>query len=97
VSPEEALAPIRTAVARAELILVPGEARWRVQPQGPEWPGDALALALERLLRRPDLGRLRECGRCSWLFLDHGRGRGRSWCDMRTCGNRAKAARHRRR
>jgi predicted RNA-binding Zn ribbon-like protein len=54
-----------------------------------------LALAVEDFLRHPDLARLRACGRCAALFLDHGRGRGRRWCRMETCGNRAKAARHR--
>lgn len=60
---------------------------------------DHLALALHDLLRRDDLDRLRECRRCTHLFLDHGRGRGRRWCAMARCGNRAKAeafrARHR--
>jgi len=54
-----------------------------------------LALRLLHLLSGPDLPRLRECGRCTWLFLDHGRGRGRSWCRMATCGNRAKGERYR--
>jgi len=60
---------------------------------------DHIVLALHDLLQRPDLDRLRECRRCTHLFLDHGRGRGRRWCAMARCGNRAKAeafrARHR--
>ena len=51
---------------------------------------DHLALALFDLLGRTDLARLRECRRCSHLFLDHGRGQGRRWCSMARCGNRAK-------
>ncbi len=39
--------------------------------------------------------RIRECGRCGWLFLDSSRGGGRRWCSMSTCGNREKATRHR--
>ncbi len=31
---------------------------------------------------------------CEWLFLDHSRNRSRRWCDMKSCGNRAKARRH---
>jgi predicted RNA-binding Zn ribbon-like protein len=42
---------------------------------------------------QPD--RIRECGRCGWLFLDSSRGGGRRWCSMSICGNREKAARHR--
>lgn len=52
---------------------------------------DRLALALFDLLQRDDLDRLRECPRCTHLFLDHGRGQGRRWCSMARCGNRAKA------
>jgi predicted RNA-binding Zn ribbon-like protein len=30
---------------------------------------------------------------CGWLFLDSSRNLSRRWCDMRDCGNRAKASR----
>lgn len=52
---------------------------------------DRVVLGLFDLLQRPDLDRLRECKRCTHLFLDHGRGQGRRWCSMARCGNRAKA------
>lgn len=52
---------------------------------------DRVALGLFDLLRRDDLDRLRECRRCTHLFLDHGRGKGRRWCSMARCGNKAKA------
>jgi predicted RNA-binding Zn ribbon-like protein len=32
---------------------------------------------------------------CQWIFYDASRTSRRRWCDMATCGNRAKAARHR--
>jgi len=48
-------------------------------------------LSLIDLMQRADLSRLRECKRCTHLFLDHGRGQGRRWCSMARCGNRAKA------
>jgi predicted RNA-binding Zn ribbon-like protein len=54
-----------------------------------------LALQLDELVSYRSLDRLRECGRCTGLFLDHGRGAGRRWCRMETCGNRAKVERHR--
>lgn len=60
----------------------------------PLWP--VLRSAAE-LLTGPDLDLLRECGRCSWLFLDRSKNRRRRWCKMSVCGNRAKAARHYRR
>jgi len=50
----------------------------------------------EELLTSGEVGLVRECDAdtCSWLFLDHSRNRSRRWCDMKTCGNRAKAKRH---
>jgi predicted RNA-binding Zn ribbon-like protein len=30
---------------------------------------------------------------CGWLFIDVSRNRSRRWCDMKDCGNRAKATR----
>lgn len=46
-----------------------------------------------------ELGRVRRCGdaRCSKVFLDPTRNGRRRWCEMATCGNRAKAARFRER
>nr|WP_246221489.1 CGNR zinc finger domain-containing protein [Phytoactinopolyspora mesophila] len=38
---------------------------------------------------------LRACHRCGWYFLDTSRGRRRRWCNMKICGNQAKAARYR--
>ncbi len=44
-----------------------------------------------------ELPRVRRCtdARCTRVFLDTSRNGTRRWCDMGTCGNRAKAARHR--
>jgi predicted RNA-binding Zn ribbon-like protein len=41
--------------------------------------------------------RIRQCegDTCFWLFYDTSKTHRRRWCDMSTCGNRAKAARHR--
>ncbi len=52
---------------------------------------DHLALQLFDLTTSEDFTRLSECRRCTRLFIDRGRGRGRRWCDMARCGNRAKA------
>jgi predicted RNA-binding Zn ribbon-like protein len=53
-----------------------------------------IALSALRLLQSDDLSRLRECQRCSWLFLDRSKNRGRRWCRADACGNRARVARH---
>ena len=44
-----------------------------------------------------ELSRVRRCAdsRCSRVFFDTTKNGRRRWCDMATCGNRAKAARHR--
>ena len=40
--------------------------------------------------------RVRRCANdtCLWLFLDESKNVTRRWCDMASCGNRAKARRH---
>ena len=44
-----------------------------------------------------ELARVRRCAdpRCQRVFFDNTKNGRRRWCDMATCGNRAKAARHR--
>jgi len=44
-----------------------------------------------------ELSRVRRCAdpRCGRVFYDGTKNGARRWCDMATCGNRAKAARHR--
>ncbi len=48
------------------------------------------------LLTAPELRRVRRCAgaNCDWLFMDMSRNRTRRWCDMKGCGNRAKARRY---
>lgn len=57
------------------------------------WP---VAQSAADLLTSGDLAKLRECAspECSSLFLDTSRNRSRRWCEMKTCGNQAKARRH---
>jgi predicted RNA-binding Zn ribbon-like protein len=61
---------------------------------------DALARLAEPLVVELTAGhpeRIRICASdtCEWVFYDTSRTGRRRWCDMATCGNRAKAARHR--
>jgi predicted RNA-binding Zn ribbon-like protein len=62
----------------------PLEPLWRILDAGVE------------LLSSTDVDKVRECGEqtCRWLFLDTSRNGARRWCDMRICGNRAKAKRY---
>jgi predicted RNA-binding Zn ribbon-like protein len=70
-----------------------------------EWGGPSRALdrplwpvirSAAELLTSRETKQIRECASdtCSWLFIDRSRNRRRRWCDMTTCGNRAKARRH---
>jgi len=56
-----------------------------------------LSEALARELIQGDTARLRICQNpeCHWVFKDTSRTGKRKWCSMRSCGNRAKVARHR--
>lgn len=58
-----------------------------------------LSEAVTRELTGDDSRRLRICANdeCRWVFNDHSPAGRRKWCDMSSCGNRAKAARHRER
>ena len=61
---------------------------------------DALARLADPLVSELTAGhpeRIRICASetCQWVFYDTSRTGRRRWCDMATCGNRAKAARHR--
>ena len=61
---------------------------------------DALARITDPLVREladghPDRIRVCASDTCRWVFYDGSRSGRRRWCDMTTCGNRAKAARHR--
>ena len=54
------------------------------------WPVTRSAL---ELLISDELKRVKQCGRCDWLFLDRSRNQKRRWCSMDACGNRVKMAR----
>jgi predicted RNA-binding Zn ribbon-like protein len=57
----------------------------------------AIAGSLAHYLADHDPRRVRICANhgCRWRFIDRSPAGRRRWCDMSTCGNRAKVARHR--
>lgn len=57
------------------------------------WP---VARSAADLLTSADPRRLKTCPAddCGWMFYDTSKAGRRRWCDMSTCGNRAKAHRH---
>ncbi|HUP20857.1 MAG TPA: ABATE domain-containing protein [Gemmatimonadota bacterium] len=90
----------RLGAALSRLELVRGEDGFVYAPVGPADSFDRLLDPIVRdaaeLLVSSHLDRIKQCGGhdCSWLFVDASRNRGRRWCDMADCGNRAKARRH---
>jgi predicted RNA-binding Zn ribbon-like protein len=54
------------------------------------WP---IARSAAELLTSDELSLVKQCAGCGWLFVDRSRNHSRRWCDMRYCGNRAKARR----
>lgn len=54
------------------------------------WP---IARSAVELLTSDELKRVKQCGRCDWLFVDRSRNQRRRWCSMDACGNRIKMAR----
>lgn len=99
------LEAINTALAR-----VPARSQLAATPGAPGWtlaqaePRAAFLLAptlwsFGDLLAGPRRQRIRCCANpeCLWAFADDSRAGNRRWCDMKACGNRAKARRHYRR
>lgn len=99
------------AVARVNALLAKRDVpELRPSPDGVEIGArhaadpvaDALGHLVEPLVEviaEGAIDRLRVCANdtCRWVFYDTSRTARRRWCDMSTCGNRAKARRHRER
>ncbi len=98
----ESLAEVNRAIAsreRIELVRAPDGVSVGHSHVGDPLD-DALARLADPLVREIQAGRgdrIRVCANdtCRWVFFDESRGGQRRWCDMASCGNRAKAARHR--
>jgi predicted RNA-binding Zn ribbon-like protein len=89
-------ATILSAVRSAHLVRQGERFEWAVGPiDSPvNLPLSRVALSALSLLQGKELAYLRECRRCSWLFVDRSKSHGRRWCRADACGNRARVARH---
>lgn len=69
---------------------------WPDAPLGVDRVGWWVARSAAELLTSKDLTGVRECAGydCGRLFMDGTKNRSRRWCDMASCGNRAKGRRH---
>lgn len=86
----DALRRLRLTSSGTELAL-----GWREMAESldaPLWP---LVWSAAQLLSGEEQHRLRVCAGpdCGWVYVDRSRNRLRRWCQMETCGNRAKARR----
>ncbi len=93
-------AALAEALSHARLTLTADGFGWDWSAADPNaldqmlWP---VVQSAVDLLTSPELERVGQCADdrgCGWLFLDTTKNRSRRWCDMRDCGNRAKARRH---
>jgi predicted RNA-binding Zn ribbon-like protein len=103
-------APVRDAdLAVLNGALADAPARRRLARAGSDygWRVDDVGLSASALLAPVlwsagdllvdrDRRRIRQCAneKCLWLFIDASKSATRRWCDMASCGNRAKARRH---
>ena len=64
--------------------------------EGPDRMLAPIVWSAVELLTSPDMKRVKVCSgdTCGWLFVDASKNRSRRWCEMKDCGNRAKARRH---
>jgi predicted RNA-binding Zn ribbon-like protein len=92
-------ATLRDGLHYHQIEPIDGGSRFTVAQVGDDLAQARASIAgsLAHYLAEHDLGRLRVCANdgCRWRFIDRSPGGRRRWCDMRTCGNRAKVARHR--
>jgi predicted RNA-binding Zn ribbon-like protein len=93
-------AALAAAPARRHLAWAGDGLDWEVEAPSP-WDSARARLlwSAAELLTGPRRERVRQCDNpeCRYLFLDASKAGNRRWCDMSSCGNRAKAHRHYRR
>ena len=84
----------REALSRGGLVRRDERFAWTWDDRdlaGMLWP---VAHAATGLLTSGDLGRLKLCAGCYWVFLDASRNHSRRWCTMEVCGKDEKMRRY---
>ncbi len=88
---------LAAAMMRSRIVKTEDGFDWDMTSNKAEldWILSPVVRSAADLLISEELGRIKKCAdpTCGWLFLDISRNRSRRWCDMRDCGNRAKASR----
>ncbi len=82
-------------LAREHLFLFDREGR--PTPAAGGWDGFVASLIPQLFELDRQRSQLRHCANptCHWLFADRSKNHSRVWCDMGTCGSRAKMSRYR--
>ena len=85
------------AMSKAEIFCREGELIWDWKNDGIERILFLITRIAAQLLTSSDLEKLKCCSgeNCGWLYYDTSKNKRRQWCDMRDCGNLAKARRFR--
>ena len=85
------------AMSKAEIFCREGELIWDWKNDGIERILFLITRVAAQLLTSSDLEKLKCCSgeNCGWLYYDTSKNKRRQWCDMRDCGNLAKARRFR--
>jgi predicted RNA-binding Zn ribbon-like protein len=95
-------AALSDALSRLQVARKKGSFTWRWDEDEATfdrilWPVARSAAELLTSELLPRVGQCADDRGCGYLFLDLSKNRTRRWCDMKDCGNRAKAQRHYRR
>ena len=90
--PADALATIRDMAAESLARAILAGAPARLAFAGTDRILGPIAWAAFDLFRGSELDRLKQCPSddCHWLFVDRTKNGSRRWCEMATCGDRAK-------
>jgi predicted RNA-binding Zn ribbon-like protein len=89
---------LEAGYSQARLVFQDGTLQWAPGPVAAlEDISREVARAAARLVGSGSLARVRACAAadCRWWFVDDTRNHSRRWCEMKTCGNRAKLRRFR--
>ena len=88
---------LATTMQSARIMESQGEYHWDAtgDKNSLDWILNPIIYSAADLLVSEELKKVKSCFNpfCGWLFLDSSRNRSRRWCDMKDCGNRAKALR----
>lgn len=101
--PQEADLCLLNAALREAMVharIMPDEDgftwRWDMEKNALDWPLWPVVRSAADILTSEAVHAVRVCAAddCNWLFLDTSKNQSRRWCNMKICGNRAKARKH---